>query len=326
MASRSGCSNARPAAPYWFERSLGKWSPLLASGHLAAVRHRGHFSELAGVDGQSAAMMRGVLDHRPYDVGDGLAAHHRAGLGVAARVPPGCASGETESRSRRRFRASGGRRQARSHARGPRRGWRNRGRSLRAGLRPRGTSRESAPRARPAARRSSCLPADGIRSRPHRGPWSSGRRNPCWRSIGWQNRSLAVLGSWATLYQKANKKGRSAHHNLECFCRRCANQSRASILLGPRDRRRGLASYPVDAALGCCYAECLQEILACRCLRYRERSLVADLSTLPRPHAGRNSSGLAALCSPNHRPCRPGRFRARCGTAWLCAGIQRTRH
>ena len=32
---------------------------------------------MAGVDGQSAAMMRGVLDHGPYDVADGLAAHDR---------------------------------------------------------------------------------------------------------------------------------------------------------------------------------------------------------------------------------------------------------
>jgi hypothetical protein len=43
----------------------------------ATVRHRGQFSELAGVDGQSAAMMRGVLDHGPYDVAEGLAAHDR---------------------------------------------------------------------------------------------------------------------------------------------------------------------------------------------------------------------------------------------------------
>src|SRR5260370_36670169 len=43
----------------------------------AAVRHRGHFSELTGIDGESAAMMRGVLDHGPYDVADGLAAHDR---------------------------------------------------------------------------------------------------------------------------------------------------------------------------------------------------------------------------------------------------------
>ncbi len=40
----------------------------------AAVGHRGHFPELAGVDGQSATMMRGVLDHGPDNVADGLAA------------------------------------------------------------------------------------------------------------------------------------------------------------------------------------------------------------------------------------------------------------
>src|ERR1035438_1800982 len=45
----------------------------------AAVGHRGDFSEPAGVDGQSPAMMRGVLDHGPHDVADGLAAHDRAG-------------------------------------------------------------------------------------------------------------------------------------------------------------------------------------------------------------------------------------------------------
>ena len=45
----------------------------------AAVGHRRHFPELAGVDGQSATMMRGVLDHGPDDVADGLAAHDRAG-------------------------------------------------------------------------------------------------------------------------------------------------------------------------------------------------------------------------------------------------------
>jgi hypothetical protein len=52
--------------------------PLATEIHSASVRHRGHFSELAGVDRQSSAMMRGVLDHGPYDFADGLAAHHRA--------------------------------------------------------------------------------------------------------------------------------------------------------------------------------------------------------------------------------------------------------
>ena len=32
---------------------------------------------MAGVDGKSSAMMRGVLNHGPYDFADGLAAHDR---------------------------------------------------------------------------------------------------------------------------------------------------------------------------------------------------------------------------------------------------------
>ena len=32
---------------------------------------------MAGVDGQSSTMMRGMLHHGPYDVADGLAAHDR---------------------------------------------------------------------------------------------------------------------------------------------------------------------------------------------------------------------------------------------------------
>src|ERR1035437_7921364 len=45
----------------------------------AAVRHRGNFSEQTGVHGQGAAVMRGVLDHGPYDVTDRLTTHDRAG-------------------------------------------------------------------------------------------------------------------------------------------------------------------------------------------------------------------------------------------------------
>src|ERR1017187_7104629 len=45
----------------------------------AAVRHRGNFSEQPGVHGQGTAVMRGVLDHGPYDVADGLTTHDRAG-------------------------------------------------------------------------------------------------------------------------------------------------------------------------------------------------------------------------------------------------------
>src|ERR1017187_5329360 len=45
----------------------------------AAVRHWGHFSELARVDGQRAAMMRGVLHHGTDYFADGLAAHDGTG-------------------------------------------------------------------------------------------------------------------------------------------------------------------------------------------------------------------------------------------------------
>ncbi len=43
----------------------------------AAVGHGRRLPELARVDGQSAAMVRGVFDQPPYDAGHGLTAHHR---------------------------------------------------------------------------------------------------------------------------------------------------------------------------------------------------------------------------------------------------------
>ena len=52
----------------------------------AAVGHGGHFSELAGVDGQGAAVMGGVFDHGPYDFATGLAAHDRAGREWARQI------------------------------------------------------------------------------------------------------------------------------------------------------------------------------------------------------------------------------------------------
>jgi hypothetical protein len=61
------------------EASLGAGNVKERSCSSAAVGHGGHFSEQAGVDGESATMMRGVLDHGPHDFADGLAAYDRAG-------------------------------------------------------------------------------------------------------------------------------------------------------------------------------------------------------------------------------------------------------
>src|ERR1035441_6698846 len=45
----------------------------------ATVGHGWDFSEQSRVYGQRATVMRGVLDHGPYDVADGLATHDRPG-------------------------------------------------------------------------------------------------------------------------------------------------------------------------------------------------------------------------------------------------------
>jgi hypothetical protein len=70
---------ARQAAPSEVTLTRALMFPPTIETDSAAVGHQRHFPELPGVDGQSATMMRGVLDHGPDDVADGLAAHDRTG-------------------------------------------------------------------------------------------------------------------------------------------------------------------------------------------------------------------------------------------------------
>src|ERR1035438_4640370 len=76
----------------------------------AAVRHRGNFSEQPGVHGQGTAVMRGVLDHGPYDVADGLTTHDRAGRQRLGEILRAARADEVDRVRVRRFEhlASGG--------------------------------------------------------------------------------------------------------------------------------------------------------------------------------------------------------------------------